>query len=161
MTAPLTPDMLTDELRERFWSYVSVPVEWDDDACWLWAGALNSDGYGVFGLRHGVVRYAHRVQLVLSGIDVDGLVARHLCGTRACVRPDHIAVGTTADNVADTVRHGRVRHGEGHHRTRLTEAQVRGIRCAVGSHVEVASWYGVTPGVVGGIRNERSWRHVQ
>src|SRR3954469_11211626 len=34
-------------------------------------------------------------------------VVRHRCDVRCCVRPDHLAVGTQAQNVADTVRHGR------------------------------------------------------
>lgn len=34
-------------------------------------------------------------------------VVRHRCDVRCCVRPDHLAVGTQAQNVADTVRRGR------------------------------------------------------
>jgi hypothetical protein len=32
---------------------------------------------------------------------------RHRCDVRCCVRPEHLATGTQAQNIADTVRRGR------------------------------------------------------
>jgi hypothetical protein len=58
-----------------------------------------------------------------------GLVVMHKCDNRACVRPDHLAVGTQLDNRRDAVAKGRTARGESAaHSNRITEADVRLIR---------------------------------
>lgn len=70
----------------------------------------------------------------------DGLCVLHRCDVRACVRPDHLFLGTFADNVHDMVQKGRHdvmgsrRHpetrpkGEMHPSAKFTWEQVRDIR---------------------------------
>lgn len=57
-----------------------------DDACWLWWGPLDQNGYGVIsGMR------AHRVMVVAQlGYDIEGLSVDHLCRERRCVNPKHL-----------------------------------------------------------------------
>ena len=80
------------------------------DPCWIWNGGATSDNYGVF--RIGTkVRYAHRIayELVKGAIPA-GLEIRHgPCASgnksrRLCVNPDHLAVGTRDQNIADTLQ---------------------------------------------------------
>lgn len=84
-------------LTDRFWSKVSKP---DGDAgCWEWAGALNSRGYGQWGVL-GVSKSTHRLayQAIVGPIP-DGMVIDHLCRVRRCCNPAHLEVVTNAENV--------------------------------------------------------------
>lgn len=87
---------------DRFWSKVDKT-----DSCWLWTGAVNDHGYGQVYV-NGKLAYAHRVALVLSGRQVPpGMFACHHCDTPNCVRPDHLFIGTNADNMRDCANKGR------------------------------------------------------
>ncbi len=58
--------------------------------CWLWTGALNRAGYGLFHSRSGS-NIAHRVSYELHrGPIPDGLTLDHLCRVRCCINPDHL-----------------------------------------------------------------------
>lgn len=77
-------------------------------ACWLWRGHCNSDGYGQYKVRGMGTLLAHRVAFELAtGKSADGLVVRHSCDTPRCCRPEHLLLGTHAENVADRVARGR------------------------------------------------------
>ena len=56
-----------------------------------------------------------------------GECALHACHNPACINPDHLKVGTPADNSADMVQAGRSLYGERHPQHKLTEANVRAI----------------------------------
>ena len=88
--------MAKRSLEERLWSKVTKT-----DGCWLWTGALNTDGYGVVWIdEKSRAGRAHRVVYELlvgpipphTGLD-------HLCRNRACVRPDHLEPVSTRVNV--------------------------------------------------------------
>lgn len=84
-----------------------------DCGCVLWLGAAMPKGYGLFNLgRYADGRqhtaYAHRVAYVLAKGDIPaGCVVMHSCDTPACVNPDHLSIGSQADNLRDAVAKGR------------------------------------------------------
>jgi hypothetical protein len=90
-----------------FWARVE-----QGPGCWLWRLRGDRDGYGQFGLRLGGRFYcfrAHRVAWLLThGAIPDGLFLLHRCDTPACCRPDHLFLGTQADNLADARTKGRL-----------------------------------------------------
>jgi hypothetical protein len=89
---------------ERFWQRVELSL-----LCWRWTGAKSGEGYGQMPLGHPrsgpkSQAPAHRFAYeLLVGPIPDGHVLHHLCGDRACVRPEHLlAVTPTEHTYLDT-----------------------------------------------------------
>jgi hypothetical protein len=129
---------LNDTAPRRFWAKVDKTGD-----CWLWTARLSRDGYGQF--RTGGVgtpnARAHRVAWALAyGAIPEGLLVLHRCDNPRCVRPEHLFLGTSADNVADRNAKGRQAtgarlnipcdRGRGHRNPRYThpETTARGER---------------------------------
>ena len=143
-----------------FWAKVDVR---GPDDCLEWR-AQKTKGYG--RVRINTKNYgAHRVALVLSvgAVDPD-LVVRHLCHNTTCCNPRHLAVGTHGDNRHDSSKAGRLPHGEGHHKNKLTESQVIEIRKLLASgtttHREICGQYGIARGTVSAIAKNKIWKHL-
>ena len=92
---------------DRYWAKVDKT-----GSCWLWTGSLNSSGYGLFGAkatRPVKLALAHRYGWELCrGPIPDGMLVLHSCDTPACVRPDHLSLGTNRDNMRDARDKGRL-----------------------------------------------------
>jgi len=70
--------------------------------CHIWQGHNNNDGYGCLRYQ-GRAHPAHRLAWTLKhGPIPRGMVICHRCNVRRCVNPDHLVLGTRADNNADT-----------------------------------------------------------
>jgi hypothetical protein len=106
----------------RFWPKVQI-----GNGCWLWTAATVPSGYGSLGIdrkQHG----AHRISwAIANGRWPDGMVL-HRCGTKRCVRPDHLYIGTASQNTEDARQHGTLPQGEGHGNAKLTYDDVEAIR---------------------------------
>lgn len=167
--------LLDRDIAEVFWSRVDC----SGDGCWEYRNT-KPGAYGSFRL--GSVSYAnaaHRLAYTLTyGPIPEGLWVLHVCDNKRCCRPDHLFLGTPADNTRDMVNKGRHAHGdragcrvhpervprgERHHNARLTEDVVREMRAlrsqgwiyqAIGDHfgVNIATAYYVV--------NGKGWKHV-
>lgn len=85
------------EWSERFTDKVS------DSAfgCWEWMSSKTPLGYGQFSIGN-FPRYAHRLAYELwRGVIPAGMSVLHTCDNPSCVNPDHLWLGTQADNMRD------------------------------------------------------------
>ena len=145
-----------------------IDCHWEpvtETGCWLWTGALASDGYGLVSQRidgRNICKRAHRLsyELHIGQIPKDMSVL-HKCDTPICINPAHLFVGTQKANTDDACRKGRHSHGDRHGHSKLTESDVRSIRADTRSLLVIATDYGVTPGPIYAIKTGRNWRHVK
>lgn len=94
-------------LSERFWRNVEKT-----SGCWLWVGKRHRQGYGWFWV-DGKKCYAHRIAFAALVEPIpQGLWVLHHCDTPACIRPDHLYLGTHADNMRDRQLRGRTARGD-------------------------------------------------
>lgn len=115
--------------EEWLWSRVNLV-----NACYLWTGATDSDGYGQVKFA-GRTEKAHRVAYYLYyGVDPGILEVCHTCDHPICLNPEHLFLGTHADNMQDMERKGRSNHpgsfksGVTHPNLKLTDEQVAEVR---------------------------------
>ena len=148
-------------VTEKFWSLVDKKA---DDECWEWQGRRNRKNYGEFYWTKN--RYAetlaHRFAYVQANPPriPEGKVIRHLCDNPSCCNPNHLIIGTDADNARDKVERDRQAKGSKHGNAKLTENGVRAIREDSRPYREIAQQYGVNPNRIGEIKRRRSWVHV-
>lgn len=100
---------ITTAARRSFWRRVRVT----DSGCWIWTGAVASDGYGrITWTHHGVPRTlsTHRFALTLAlGTIPAGIVAAHGCDHPLCVRfgAGHVHPSTQSANLHHAIDAGR------------------------------------------------------
>ena len=136
---------LSDSQRAWFWRNVTIT-----EGCWTWNGGRDKNGYGRFNVRPRLssLDRTHRVSWVIHfGAIPEGLQICHHCDNPPCVRPDHLFLGTAADNNADKVAKGRQSRkrifgrGLGLRNGRYThpETTARGDRSGMRMHPESVS----------------------
>lgn len=158
----------------RFWSRVSK-----NGSCWIWRGGRSS-GYGAFKL-NGRRESSHRVAYKLSfGQIPSKACVLHSCDNRLCVNPQHLFLGTLADNVRDMVRKGRHRwgvgrnHGTKTHPERIPTGERNGVAKLKASTAisvrerheagedcaSIARSLGVSYNAVHSIVRRKTWKHL-
>jgi len=143
---------------ERYWDKVEVRGA---DECWEWTAAQDGHGYGAVGIG-GKVFKAHRVSWKLAyGPIPEGLCVLHHCDNRHCVNPNHLWLGTRADNNRDMADKGRVARGARQGSAKLTRGGVWNIRQLYSSgdhsHRSLAARFGVSHQQIGHIVNSQHW----
>lgn len=113
------------------------------------------------GLKQRKRQQAHRfVYEECFGPIPEGLLVRHSCDNPPCVNPEHLVLGTNADNSNDMRIRGRSTKGSKSGTAKLNEQQVAEIRATpkeVESARSMALRFGVTEGTINNVRSGRRW----
>lgn len=144
---------------DRFWPKVTKT-----DGCWLWTGARThgGTGYGLIGSsgKRGPLVYAHRFSYLIHHGDPTGFDVLHKCDNPRCVNPDHLFLGTAADNARDMVNKHRGT-------AKLSLEQVREIRKLCNETVKgkrarakLAERFGVTYTAISYVVARKTFKHV-
>lgn len=138
------------------------------DECWEWQGYINDSGYGEIRCGTGPLLRAHRVSYeIYKGLIPDGIFVCHSCDNPRCVNPNHLWLGTNADNVHDMDKKSRrinsPQHGESHGMSRLTADDVYQIRTLADSGVsyeEIGKRFAISDVHAGRIAKRKCWKHI-
>jgi hypothetical protein len=150
----------------RFWHKVKKT-----DGCWVWTAASAAPGGRGDNENRGRFYYLGRLSVapkvsweLSHGPIPKGLFVCHHCDNPICVRPEHLFLGTAADNMADMSAKGR--HVAGrmpgalNHKAKLREDQVIAIRNDSRRLSVVAADYGVSKNQIWLIRKGYAWKHL-
>lgn len=111
---------------DRFWSKVSKT-----DKCWMWTGASARFGYGN-SYFNGKNVPAHRLSWILENGEIPkGMNVCHKCDNPRCVKPDHLFLGSQAENMRDMRQKNRGAKGERHGSAKLSLEDVLQIKLAL------------------------------
>jgi hypothetical protein len=155
-------------LETRVWSRVDKTSS--PNGCWLWTGTGTSHGYPTIkegGRKTPMLMVSRLIWTWLHGPIPDGLFVCHNCpggDNPLCVNPDHLFLGTAADNSADMVRKGLSAQGDRNGNAELTRDQVVEIRrrAAAGgvTYGQLAREYGCSRFNISAIVRRISWKNV-
>jgi hypothetical protein len=149
-------------LAQRLAHYTRI----DSSGCHIFTGNIGTGGYGRLTM-DGFQHKTHRVAWeVANGRSVpDGMHVCHRCDNPPCVNPDHLFIGTNADNIADMIAKGRdyrgiPRRGSAHARAIIDEGTAIAVYRATGSASAIAREFGIARAVVRGIKARTQWAHI-
>ena len=157
---PRTQRHLTDEQLEN-------KVHIREFGCWNWKGRINPGGYAGLSWRHIKEQVGSRiVWRITKGNIPKGMQVCHHCDNRKCMRPDHLFLGTIADNQNDKVIKNRQHRPVGSRNpwASISEEvvpQIRALRLEGLIEREIAARFGCSRGVVSRVLTGRSWGHVK
>ena len=144
----------------------------DEHGCIHWNGYSDKDGYGLLNVElesGGRPVRAHRLSYEQKNGQIPvGFFVLHKCDKPSCINPDHLFLGTPKDNVDDMMKKKRNRcgrkgmPGEKNPKAKLTEQQVKTIRCLAKTYKikDIANMYGISVSNASRTINHVYWKNV-
>jgi hypothetical protein len=128
--------------------------------CWLWTASTFENGYGMLIVNKKSCTTHRLAWKIFKGEIPNGMCVLHKCDVRCCVNPDHLFLGTYADNNKDCKAKGRHTKGSMMGTAKLTEEQVASIRSSRNTQKQLAAQYGVSQSLISLILVGKIWKHV-
>lgn len=155
----------TDKDKKRFWTKANLTA--NIKLCWNWTRSKSRTGYGFFSFCDRMI-VAHRISYYFYyGVDPKELKVCHSCDNPSCVNPNHLFLGTQADNVLDCAKKGRIVGpgiGELNRESKLKEQEVLEIRNLYSkggeSHRTLGRKFNVSRGLIRSIVKRWTWKHI-
>jgi hypothetical protein len=150
-----------DTIKERLYSKIKVNPK---NNCW--EIKLNKGARYPWIRVNGKYKRTHRVSYEIHiGKIPDGINCLHKCDNTKCCNPEHLFLGTQADNVADMIKKGRKRIFKGIelYEAKLNKTKILAIKKKIEKGIpvlKVAKQYGVNQVVIRGIASGRGWKHL-
>lgn len=149
-------------ILEAFVEKYEVDLE---TGCWNWIASRMRTGYGQFNTRDGKVVTAHRFAYqAFKGAIPDGLFVCHHCDNRRCVNPEHLWLGTCAENLRDMREKGRDNHrpliGPENPSSKITAENAVEIFMSKEKQSALAEKFGITQAAISAIKTRKNWRHA-
>jgi HNH endonuclease len=132
--------------------------------CWDWTKSVTKWGYGHINV-NGKIKLAHRISYEAIHPLPTHLCVLHKCDNPRCINPEHLFLGTNADNVRDKVSKGRQSKigqskGENHSLAKLSNNDVLFIRASSLPQKELAVQFNTTQSNISLIKNRVKWTHI-
>ncbi len=152
-------------IEERLWHKVDKSGD-----CWEWYGSHDEHGYGHINIGKNKKEKTHRLSWEFANGPIpDGLCVLHHCDNPKCVRPDHLFIGTTKDNIQDCIAKGRFvflksRPGELNNHAKFTDGDIRVIRNLYEDGMkpkDIQEFMGVNRSCFHKIVTRKAWAHVE
>lgn len=123
--------------------------------CWEVSGSLDKDGYAKVGSK----KRAHRVSYEHFNGTANGSLVCHSCDNRRCVNPEHLWLGTNAQNTADRNAKGRQANRSRIRPTISVEVahEIRNALALGATGRDMARSYGLSEGMISNIKFGRTW----
>ena len=150
-------------IRERFEAKFKKGERSD---CWEWEASKLPTGYGRFNIAGRIQRASRVAYQLYVGEIAEGLFVCHRCDNPSCVNPDHLFLGTPADNMRDRGNKGRGKDqcGEKNSSAKLTNAQVIEIMALHNDgarNIDLAKEFGVAPQTISAIVCGHNWANLE
>lgn len=144
--------------------WIEDHLAYQGDDCLIWPFSRSRvTGFGTLTINRRSMR-AHRVMCEKAHGKPPSQAhhAAHSCGKGhlGCVNPRHLRWATAKENAADKIAHGTAPRGARQGQSKLTEADIRGIRGMLASGrppKEVADRFSISVGTVRAIKGRRRW----
>lgn len=136
----------------------------DDNGCFICTShAKGKWGHCIMGKDNKSIPVYRHVYEECFGEISEGLLVRHKCDNGSCINPEHLELGTQADNLKDMVDRGRSRKGTKHHNTKLTENDIVAIKENKDklTNVKLAEKYGINVRQIYRIKSGERWGHMK
>jgi transposase len=147
-------------LKERIESHII-----SKEGCWLTDYYINpKDGRPKITVDGETRQLARVVYEVFKKESPGELCVCHTCDNPSCINPDHLWLGTYADNNTDKVKKDRQLKGILVPSSKLTDSQIVEIKQLLRedrlSFREIAQQFDVTPSAIDKINSGINWKHI-